>query len=65
MNPCERCGAKPPLDTGDGYGLWDYCAECMRTLCVSCMAEGCCGIKPATSGEAEDCAEDEEAPDAR
>lgn len=46
---CERCGKAP-----EGYALLDYCAECMRDLCVACMDLGCCGHVPAISGEAED-----------
>jgi hypothetical protein len=45
---CERCGATA---LGE-FTLLDYCAECSRDLCPSCMAQGCCGHVPALSGEA-------------
>lgn len=50
MGECERCGAKP---SGE-YELHDYCAKCSKNLCKKCMAEGCCGSKPAASGMAAD-----------
>jgi hypothetical protein len=50
---CERCGEKPK-----GYGLHDYCAKCARNLCDKCMAEGCCGSKPAESGATADDVDD-------
>lgn len=46
---CERCGRSPK-----GYELFDYCAECSRNLCGDCMAQGCCGNVPATSGQSAD-----------
>ena len=42
---CERCGKEPT-----GYNIHDYCASCSRYLCDACMADGCCGAKPAKSG---------------
>jgi hypothetical protein len=42
---CERCKASPV-----GYALFDYCATCSKNLCPKCMAAGCCGVAPATSG---------------
>ena len=56
MWPCERCGALP----SNPFGLHDYCAECSKNLCDECMAEGCCGNKPALSGMKADCSEEEE-----
>jgi hypothetical protein len=50
VKECERCGAKP---VGE-YGLLDYCAECSADLCAACMATGCCGNVPATSGSVDD-----------
>lgn len=43
---CERCGVRTK-----GYELHDYCAVCSKNLCGTCMANGCCGNKPAKSGE--------------
>ena len=54
MKKCERCGKRPK-----GYTLLDYCAKCSRGLCPDCMAEGCCGRKPALSGTAEDNSDDD------
>lgn len=42
---CERCNKATA-----GYDLFDYCASCSRNLCDPCMADGCCGAKPAKSG---------------
>lgn len=42
---CSRCGSP------SGIGRdWDYCAVCDKTLCPDCMADGCCGNRPAESG---------------
>src|SRR5690242_12987289 len=51
---CERCGRGPKGE----YGILDYCAKCSQDLCEKCMREGCCGEKPAISGEAQDYGED-------
>lgn len=51
---CERCGAARPSPGAGEYELFDYCAECSRDLCDKCMAEGCCGHKPARSGTGAD-----------
>lgn len=48
--PCARCGNFPPVDCLGVSESFDYCAVCDLTLCPSCMAEGCCGYKPADSG---------------
>lgn len=42
---CERCKVE-----SKGYSLHDYCATCSKNLCDRCMANGCCGSKPARSG---------------
>ena len=47
---CERCGARKSKPDAGPYDRLDYCAECSRDLCDKCMAEGCCGEKPARSG---------------
>jgi hypothetical protein len=47
VNACERCGKQSDPAS---YELMDYCAECSRNLCDDCMAKGCCGQVPATSG---------------
>jgi hypothetical protein len=44
---CDRCG----LVTTE---LIDYCAICDDPLCEPCMADGCCGQKPAVSGTLRD-----------
>lgn len=46
---CETCGER----VGAGVGF-DYCAVCGRNLCAPCMQQGCCGLRPARSGRAED-----------
>lgn len=46
MKKCERCGAQP---SGE-FGLLDFCANCSKDLCDSCMEKGCCGKVPAASG---------------
>jgi hypothetical protein len=46
---CERCP-----NTSTGFELFDYCATCGRNLCRSCFAGGCCGAKPAASGQSDD-----------
>lgn len=46
---CERCGASVK-----GWDLLDYCANCSKNLCESCMGKGCCGNVPAISGSAVD-----------
>ena len=51
---CEKCKAKP-----EGYNLFDYCADCLETLCPKCMKDGCCGEVPAVSGMERDHAEPE------
>jgi len=53
---CERCGATPNLV----WDLMDYCAKCGKNMCKDCMAKGCCGQKPAQSGNE---ADDEEGQD--
>jgi hypothetical protein len=60
---CERCGSKGERITtgpfaGD-YHMLDYCAECGKDLCPKCMAEGCCGNKPAESGMKADYPDDD------
>lgn len=54
MRNCERCGASPTASGSDLPNLHDYCANCSRNLCESCMAEGCCGYAPAVSGQEAD-----------
>lgn len=49
MKRCERCGKSP-----EGFKLLDFCAECSRDLCPSCMEKGCCGHVPAWSGTEQD-----------
>jgi len=56
MNPCDRCDRTP---VANPYALYDYCANCQRTLCDQCMADGCCGYRPALSGMTAECAEGE------
>lgn len=46
---CERCKVESV-----GYNLHDYCQMCSKNLCTSCMANGCCKIKPARSGSLAD-----------
>ncbi len=53
---CERCGARPDPKS---YELLDYCAKCSKDLCPACMAKGCCGNVPASSGNAADNGEDD------
>ena len=50
MKKCERCGKGP----AGKYEWLDYCAECSKDLCPACMAAGCCGNVPATSGMGDD-----------
>lgn len=45
---CDRCAAETR-----GYDLHDYCVSCSKNLCTSCMRAGCCGSKPAASGNDE------------
>ena len=51
---CEKCGSKGSrIKEGPFAGSYeslDYCAECSKDLCDSCMAKGCCGKVPAESG---------------
>lgn len=49
---CERCKVE-----ATGYNLHDYCAKCSKNLCDRCMKNGCCGQKPAESGQGTDHAE--------
>lgn len=42
---CERCRKETT-----GYELFDYCAQCSKNLCPTCMAAGCCRHVPARSG---------------
>ena len=51
MNKCEKCDVE--LDP-QSYDLMDYCAECSKNLCGSCMKKGCCNNIPAKSGCEED-----------
>lgn len=46
---CERCKVE-----ATGYDLHDYCALCSKNLCATCMANGCCRVKPARSGMGQD-----------
>ena len=55
---CERCGAKRSRPGAGSFDLLDYCAKCSRDLCDACMENGCCGEKPALSGQAADGDED-------
>lgn len=42
---CSRCG----LNARDPDAI-DWCRVCELPLCVSCMDQGCCEVKPARSG---------------
>jgi hypothetical protein len=44
MTKCDRCAAALTPTT------WDDCEVCLQDLCERCMADGCCGHKPARSG---------------
>lgn len=54
---CERCTA-----TTSGHTLFDYCETCSQNLCNSCMADGCCQVKPARSGMGSDYGGDADLP---
>jgi len=56
MSNCERCGRANPTQ----YGLWDYCGQCSKGLCDTCMEKGCCGNVPAQSGMDYEYPEDKE-----
>jgi hypothetical protein len=69
---CENCGVGPYLgnsltlfesfDQSDknlhSFYLFDHCEHCGKKLCFNCMTKGCCGHKPAESGDLKDYRED-------
>jgi hypothetical protein len=55
---CDRCGVRS-VETRHTSGGFDHCADCGATLCPTCMEKGCCGEKPARSGTADDCPDEE------
>lgn len=43
---CAGCAQR-----GRAYEIFDWCANCERSLCPDCMSEGCCGKHPTRSGK--------------
>ena len=43
MARCQRCQR-------GGFDRLDFCAACLRSLCLQCFTDGCCTHKPALSG---------------
>lgn len=41
---CQRCQR-------GGFNSLDFCAVCLRSLCVGCFHDGCCTHTPALSGQ--------------
>lgn len=43
---CATCN-----DRGGVLEIFDWCANCERSLCPGCMVLGCCDSEPARSGQ--------------
>jgi hypothetical protein len=43
---CATCN-----DRGGVLEIFDWCANCERSLCPGCMTLGCCDSEPARSGQ--------------
>ncbi len=52
---CATCDER-----GGALEIFDWCANCERSLCPKCMQEGCCEFLPARSGQFAHAMRDEE-----